>query len=492
MSLYGIKKAVLSREISCVEAADAFLRRIDALNPEIGAYLTVTRAQALDAARRSDDRIGAGRRDEIGHLEGIPIALKDNIATDGVRTTCASRMLDGYVPPYDATVVSMLKQAGAVLLGKLNMDEFSMGSSNFFSAFGPCRNPWDLSRTPGGSSGGPAAAVAARMAAGSLGTDTGGSVRQPASFCGVVGLRPTYGRVSRFGLIAFASSLDQIGPVARDVRDCAILLDAVAGYDPRDSTSMPTPVPDYLHSLGENPAGLRIGLPREYLDGGCDPEVAGAVRKAVETFAGLGCRVEEVSLPHHKHCVATYYLLASAEASTNLARYDGVRFGFRAPKTADFSEMYTRSRTEAFGPEVKRRIMLGTHTLSAGYRDEWYLKAQKVRTLIAREFAAAFRSVDLIAGPTSPAAAWRLADRTDDPLAMYLSDACTVPASLAGLPGISVPCGFTRDGLPIGLQLAGRQFDEETVFRAAFAYEQTARWNMTPPSLGHSTTKSAE
>jgi aspartyl-tRNA(Asn)/glutamyl-tRNA(Gln) amidotransferase subunit A len=481
MSLYGVKRAVLSKEISCVEAADAFLARIDAVNPEIGAFLTVTRAQALDAARRSDERIRTGRREEIGHLEGVPIALKDNIATEGVRTTCASRMLEGYVPPYDATVVSMLEQAGAVLVGKLNMDEFSMGSGNVFGAFGPCRNPWDLSRTPGGSSGGPAAAVAARMIPAALGSDTGGSVRQPASMCGVVGLRPTYGRVSRFGLVAFASSLDQIGPVARDVRDCAILLDAVAGYDPRDSTSVPTPVPDYLHLLGADPAGLRIGLPREYLDGGCDPDVTAAVRKAVDTLAGLGCRVEEVSLPHHQHALATYYLLASAEAGTNLARYDGVRFGFRTPGAGGFQEMCERSRTEALGPEVKRRIFLGTYVLSAGYRDKWYVKAQKVRTLIAREFAAAFRAVDLIAGPTSAVAAWPLFDRTADPLAMYLSDAHTVPGSLAGLPAISVPCGFTGDGLPIGLQLLGRPFDEETVLRAAFAYEQTARWNMTPP-----------
>ncbi|OLD36198.1 MAG: aspartyl/glutamyl-tRNA amidotransferase subunit A, partial [Myxococcales bacterium 13_1_40CM_2_68_15] len=409
-------------------------------------------------------------RKPAGPLDGIPIALKDIYCMEGVETTCGSKILRGYVPPYDATVVRKLKQAGAVIVGKLNMDEFAMGSSTENSAYGPTMNPWDLSRTPGGSSGGSAAAVAARLVAGAFGTDTGGSIRQPAAMVGCVGMKPTYGRVSRYGVIAFASSLDQVGPFAQDVRGVAYLLSAVAGHDENDQTSSRRPVPDYAAALGRDVRGLRLGVPREYFGEGVSPEVEHAVRAGIERLRGLGCEVRDISLPNSPHAIATYYIVATAEASSNLARYDGVRYGYRA-RAGQLLEMYEKTRAEGFGAEVKRRIMLGTYALSAGYYDAYYLRAQKVRTLIRRDFDQAFATVDAVVSPTSPTTAFRLGEKLDDPLAMYLSDVYTVPVNLAGLPGISVPCGFDSKGLPVGLQLIGKPFDEETLLRMARAAE---------------------
>ncbi len=462
------------------EAAQAYLDRIEALDPQVRAFLTVTRDEALKDAAAADARFTTGT--PLGPLDGIPIALKDVLCTRGIRTTCGSKILERFVPPYDATVVARLRGAGAVLLGKLNMDEFAMGSSTENSGYFATRNPWDLGRVPGGSSGGSAAAVSADMATAALGTDTGGSIRQPAAFCGTVGLKPTYGRVSRYGLIAFASSLDQIGPFAKDVEDAAHVLRVIAGHDPMDSTSVDASVPDYAAELGKGVSGLKLGIPAEYFIDGMDSEVEAAVRDAVKTLEKLGARAEPVSLPHTEYGLAAYYLIAPAECSSNLARYDGVKYGLRAPKARDIVDMYSKTRAQGFGREVKRRIMLGTYALSAGYYDAYYGKAQRVRTLVRQDFQQAFERVDLIVAPTTPNVAFKMGEK-EDPLQMYLNDVFTIPVNLAGLPGLSMPAGFTRSGLPIGLQLIGRPFDEPTVLRAAHAYERATEWHVRKPPL---------
>ncbi|MBI3080562.1 MAG: Asp-tRNA(Asn)/Glu-tRNA(Gln) amidotransferase subunit GatA [candidate division NC10 bacterium] len=481
LTIHDLLDSLTAGKASAVEVTRAYLDRIAQGEPRIHAYLTVTREEALAQADGIDKARKAGER--LGPLAGVPLALKDVLCTKGVRTTCASKILESFVPPYDATVVQRLRAAGAVFLGKTNMDEFAMGSSTENSGFHPTANPWDPGTVPGGSSGGSAAAVAADEAAGALGTDTGGSIRQPASLCGVVGLKPTYGRVSRYGLVAFASSLDQIGPLTKDVEDTALLLQVIAGRDPRDSTSADVPVPDYRAALREPVKGLRVGIPDEYFIEGMDPEVEEAVREAMRVLEGLGARPEKVSLPHTDYAVATYYLVATAEASSNLARYDGVKYGHRSRRGRDLIEMYQQTRREGFGPEVRRRIMLGTYALSAGYYDAYYLKALKVRTLIRQDFLEAFKRCDVILTPTSPTAAFRFGEKTADPLTMYLSDIFTISANLAGIPGISVPCGFTRGGLPIGLQLLGQPFDEARLLRAAYAYEQATPWRKRKPSL---------
>ncbi len=462
------------------QVVETYLRRIEALDPKLRAYLTVIREVALAQAEAAAKRIKAGK--PLGPLDGIPLAIKDVICTKGVRTTCGSKILDRFVPPYDATVMARLNAAGAVTLGKTNMDEFAMGSSTENSAFFPTHNPWDLERVPGGSSGGSAAAVAADLAAGALGSDTGGSIRQPASLCGIVGMKPTYGRVSRYGLVAFASSLDQIGPFAADVRGAALLLQAIAGHDPLDSTSTDVPVPDYVAALGRGIEGLRVGIPSEYFIEGMDPEVERAVGTAIEALKGLGARTEKISLPTTDYALAAYYLIAPAEASSNLARYDGVKYGYRAPGSKDLIGMYGRTRAEGFGPEVKRRIMLGTYALGAGYYEAYYGKAQRARTLVRRDFQQAFERVDVIACSTAPSAAFKLGEK-EDPLQMYLCDVFTIPVNLAGLPGLSLPCGFTQGGLPIGLQLIGRPFDEAMLLSAAHAYEQATAWHTRAPAL---------
>ena len=462
------------------QAAREYLDRIAALDPRVKAYLTVTGEAALLRAAEADARFKSGS--PRGPLDGVPLGVKDVFCTRGVRTTCGSKILEGFVPPYDATVVARLLGAGAVILGKLNMDEFAMGSSTENSAYFTTRNPWDLSRVPGGSSGGSAAAVAADLAAAALGTDTGCSIRQPAAFCGNVGLKPTYGRVSRFGLVAFASSLDQVGPFAKDVLDAALMLQAVAGHDPMDSTSAAIPVPDYAAELGRGVRGLRVGIPAEYFIEGLDAEVEAAVRAAVETLKGLGAKTESVSLPHSEYGLAAYYLIAPAECSSNLARYDGVKYGLRVPGARDLIDMYSRTRGAGFGAEVKRRVMLGTYALSAGYYDAYYGKAQKVRTLVQRDFQKAFESVDVIVAPTTPSAAFKMGEK-EDPLSMYLNDVFTIPVNLAGLPGLSVPAGFTKSGLPVGLQIIGKAFDEATLLRTAKAYEAATGWRERKPGL---------
>jgi aspartyl-tRNA(Asn)/glutamyl-tRNA(Gln) amidotransferase subunit A len=469
LSLAESRAGLDAGEFSSLELTCAYLERIEKLNPELGAYLLVTDELALAQARAADDRIAAGA---AGPLTGIPIALKDVLATRGVRTTCASRMLAEFVPPYDAFVVERLREAGAVFLGKANMDEFAMGSSNENSAFYPVRNPWNLDRVPGGSSGGSAAAVAADLAVAALGSDTGGSIRQPASLCGTVGLKPTYGRVSRYGLVAFASSLDQIGPITKTVRDAAALLGAIAGHDPRDSTSLALSPEDFEEGFGRSIAGLRIGVPVEYFSAGLDPRVETAVMDSIALFADLGAEPVRVSLPHTRYALSTYYLLAPAEASSNLARFHGVRYGLRVDDD-DVDAMMSRTRGAGFGAEVKRRIMLGTYALAAGYYDAFYLKAQKARTLIRADFDRAFEQCDLLLAATSPTTAFALGERSDDPLSMYLSDVLTIPANIAGLPAISVPCGFA-EGLPVGLQLIGGELQEKTLLQAAHAFERAA------------------
>jgi len=468
LPLSQISDALASGGVSPQALLEASLARIRAVDGKLHAFLRLTENEAHAAAKAAAQR--RANRNPAGPLDGIPIALKDIYCMEGVETTCGSKILRGYIPPYDATVVRKLKQAGAVIVGKLNMDEFAMGSSTENSAYGPTMNPWDLSRTPGGSSGGSAAAVAARLVPGAFGTDTGGSIRQPAAMVGCAGMKPTYGRVSRYGVIAFASSLDQVGPFAQDVRGVAYLLAAVAGYDENDQTSSKRPVPDYAAALGRGVSGLRIGVAREYFGEGLSPEVERAVRAGIERLRGLGCEVRDISLPNSPHAIATYYIVATAEASSNLARYDGVRYGYRA-RAGQLLEMYEKTRAEGFGAEVKRRIMLGTYALSAGYYDAYYLRAQKVRALIRRDFDQAFATVDAVVSPTSPTTAFRLGEKLDDPLAMYLSDVYTVPVNLAGLPGISIPCGFDSKGLPVGLQLIGKPFDEETLLRIARAAE---------------------
>ena len=462
------------------EAAREYLDRIAALDPKVKAYLTVTAEAALAKAAEADARFKTGA--PLGPLDGVPLGLKDVLCTRGVRSTAGSKILEGFVPPYDATVVARLARAGAVILGKLNMDEFAMGSSTENSGYFATRNPWDLSRVPGGSSGGSAAAVAADLAAATLGTDTGGSIRQPAAFCGTVGLKPTYGRVSRYGLIAFASSLDQIGPFAKDVEDAALMLQAIAGHDPMDSTSAAVPVPDYAAGLGQGVEGLKVGIPAEYFIEGLDPEVEAAVRAAIEILKGLGAKTESVSLPHTEYGLAAYYVIGPAEASSNLARYDGVKFGLRVPGARDLIDMYSRTRGAGFGAEVKRRVMLGTYALSAGYYDAYYGKAQKVRTLVQRDFQKAFERVDVIVAPTTPSAAFKTGEK-EDPLSMYLNDVFTIPVNLAGLPGVSVPAGFTSGGLPVGLQVIGKAFDEAAVLRTAKAYEGATEWHKRKPEL---------
>ncbi|MET0851039.1 MAG: Asp-tRNA(Asn)/Glu-tRNA(Gln) amidotransferase subunit GatA [Candidatus Rokuibacteriota bacterium] len=480
MALTGLTIAELGRrfragEATATQAAREHLERVAAVDPQVRAFLfRAPEARVLAEAAEADARFRAGA--PRGPLDGIPVAVKDVLTTRGIPTTCGSRILEGFVPPYSATAVTRLAEAGAVLLGKLNMDEFAMGSSTEHSAFYPTRNPWDLARVPGGSSGGSAAAVAADMAVATLGTDTGGSIRQPAAFCGTVGLKPTYGRVSRYGLVAFASSLDQIGPFTRDVAGAAAVLQAIAGHDPRDATAVDAPVPDYLAALEAGIDGLRVGIPAEYFIEGMDPEVERAVRAAIEVLRSLGARTEDVSLPHTEYGLAAYYVIAPAEASSNLARYDGVKYGRRAPGGRDLIDMYGRTRAAGFGAEVKRRIMLGTYALSAGYYDAYYGKAQRVRTLIRRDFERAFERVDVVLGPTTPNVAFKMGEK-EDPLQMYLNDVFAVPANLAGLPGLSVPAGFTAAGLPVGLQLIGRAFDEATLLRAARAYERATEWH---------------
>ena len=469
LTIGEIRGGLLARRFSAVELAQEALRFAEAQNPATDAYLRFSPERALNAAARVDQKIARG--DDPGALAGVPVAVKDVIVTKGLRTTCGSKLLADYVPPYDATAIVRLEEAGGVILGKTNCDEFAMGSSNENSAFGPVRNPLAPDRVPGGSSGGSAAAVAQGTAAVALGSDTGGSIRQPASFCGVVGVTPTYGRVSRYGLTAFASSLDHIGPLARTVRDAAVLLQTIAGRDPRDATSAEAPVPDYTQSMDGNVKGLKLGLPREYLKD-LTSETGDLIAAGVATLRGLGCAVREISLPATDYAIACYYVIATAEASSNLARYDGVRYTVRSEASGTLSDMYRNTRGEGFGAECKRRIMLGTYVLSAGYYDAYYLKAQKVRALIARDFARAFSEVDAIVAPVSPFPAFKLGEKIDDPLAMYLSDIYTITGSLAGIPCMSVPCGNTAVGLPVGMQILAKHFDEPTMFRLADAFER--------------------
>ena len=473
-------------ELSSVALTEAVLDRVVAVDNDVKAYLALTPEAALaDAAAADALFTAADDPARLPALLGIPLAVKDVILVEGVPTTCGSRILEDFMPPYEATVTAKLRAAGAVILGKTNTDEFAMGSSTENSAYFTTHNPWDLSRVPGGSSGGSAAAVAAGECLGALGSDTGGSVRQPAGLCGVVGLKPTYGRVSRYGLVAFASSLDQIGPLARDVTDAALLLNTIAGYDPRDSTSMNVPVPDYRAALTGDVRGLRVGVPREYFIDGMQPQVEQAVRAAIDTLAALGAEVVEISLPNTEHALPVYYLIAPAEASANLARFDGVRYGLRHPDAETMWQGYTMTRGAGFGPEVKRRIMLGTYALSAGYYDAYYLKAQQVRTLLKQDFDQAFQQVDVIACPTSPTTAFKIGEKADDPLSMYLADVFTLSLNLAGNCGLSLPCGFDAAGLPIGLQLIGPAFGEGTILRAAHAYEQATDWHLQRPMLNN-------
>ena len=471
LTIDAARSAIQERKTTSMALVESFYARIQKEDSAIGAYLTLTKERALEQADRMDRLAAEGK--PLPPLGGVPVGIKDVMCTRGVRTTAGSRILENFIPPHDCTAVARLESAGAVVLGKLNCDEFAMGSSNENSAFHPVRNPRDLSRVPGGSSGGSAAAVAADMAVVALGSDTGGSIRQPASFCGVVGLMPTYGRVSRYGLIAFASSLDHIGPLTKNVRDAATVLHTIAGRDPMDSTSADVPVPDYVAELEKPVSGLKIGMAEEYFGDGLDAEVRKAVEDAIQRLAKLGCDVVPVSLPHTEYAIPTYYIVATAEASSNLARFDGVRYGYRAKNARTLSDMYRRSRDEGFGTEVKRRIMLGTYALSAGYYDAYYLKAQKVRALLTQDFDEAFKKVDAIVTPTSPTAAFKLGEKANDPLAMYLADIYTVTADLAGIPGISIPCGETREKLPVGLQILGRHFDEATILRLAHAYERS-------------------
>ncbi|MFZ5451808.1 MAG: Asp-tRNA(Asn)/Glu-tRNA(Gln) amidotransferase subunit GatA [Thermodesulfobacteriota bacterium] len=483
-SLYSLSISELApllarREVSPVEVTEQLLARIASVDGQLNSYLTVDADGARAQAKAAEARIAGG---EGAPLTGVPLALKDVLVTKGLRTTCGSKILENFVPPFDATVCARLRSAGAVFLGKVNMDEFAMGSSTENSAFGTTCNPWNREYIPGGSSGGSAAAVAADLCLGSLGSDTGGSIRQPACHCGVVGLKPTYGLVSRYGLVAYASSLDQIGPLTKEVRDAALLLNCIAGYDHRDSTSVDQAVPDYLAGLGREIKGLKIGVPKEYFGEGLDPEVAAAVQAALKTLEGLGAVLVEVSLPHTEYAVAVYYVVAVAEASSNLARYDGVKYGLRV-EGRNLLEMYGATRTKGFGAEVRRRIMLGTYALSAGYYDAYYRKASQVRALIRGDFDRAFQECDLVATPVSPTPAFRLGEKLDDPLTMYLSDIFTISANLAGVPGISVPCGFSGTGLPIGLQLMGPPFGEAVLLQAAYALEQATDWHRRKPVL---------
>jgi aspartyl-tRNA(Asn)/glutamyl-tRNA(Gln) amidotransferase subunit A len=479
-TLSALSSALASKQVSSVELTRLYLDRIRGLNGTLNAFITVDEEHSLAQARVADER-RAGKGSAAGALTGIPIAHKDIFCTRGLRTTCGSRMLAGYTSPYDAHVIERFDAAGAVQLGKTNMDEFAMGSSNETSHFGPVRNPWDTQRVPGGSSGGSAAAVAARMAPAATGTDTGGSIRQPAALTGVCGLKPTYGVVSRFGMIAFASSLDQGGPIGKSAEDLALLMNAMAGFDARDSTSLERPAEDYRRELNLDLKGLRIGLPKEFFAEGVDADVLARVREAVRWFESQGAKAVEISLPNTGLAVPVYYVLAPAEASSNLSRFDGVRYGHRAKDYADLSEMYRRTRAEGFGAEVKRRILIGTYVLSHGYYDAYYLKAQKVRRLIAKDFAEAYARCDLILGPTSPSTAFPLGAKSDDPVQMYLNDIFTIPAPLAGLPGLSIPCGFDAKGLPVGLQIMGNYFSEARMLGAAHRYQQATDWHLRVP-----------
>ena len=472
-----LSAALQQGDVSSVELTQHFIDRIEKLDVELNAFITVTPDEALEAAKAADARIEAG---DAGPLTGVPIAHKDIFCTSGIRTSCGSRMLDTFVAPYDATVVEKFKAAGAVVVGKTNMDEFAMGSSNETSFYGPVKNPWDIERVPGGSSGGSAAAVAARLAAGATGTDTGGSIRQPAALCGITGLKPTYGRVSRWGMIAFASSLDQGGPMARTAEDCAIMLGAMSGFDAKDSTSIDRPVDDYIGALGNDLKGLKIGLPKEYFGEGLDADVAKAIEAAIGEYKKLGAEVIEISLPNTHLAVPAYYVVAPAECSSNLSRFDGVRYGYRCDEPKDLLDLYTRSRGEGFGAEVKRRIMVGTYALSAGYYDAYYLKAQKIRRLISDDFKQAFEQVDVIMGPSSPSTAFKVGEKADDPVTMYLSDIYTIAANLAGLPGMSVPAGEVG-GLPVGLQIIGNYFDESRLLNVAHRFQQATDWHSHAP-----------
>lgn len=475
----ALHRQLVTKERSAEEIAREYLERLAQLEPQLKSFITVTEELALQQARAVDARIRAG--EEIGPLAGIPLAVKDNLCTQGIRTTCASRMLEGFIPPYESTVTARLAAAGMVTVGKTNLDEFAMGSSTENSAFQRTANPWDLTRVPGGSSGGSAAAVAADQAVVALGSDTGGSIRQPAAFCGVVGLKPTYGLVSRYGLVAFASSLDQVGPFGRTVEDVALLLQGIAGHDPMDSTSLKVDIPDYSQALIPDIKGFKIGVIRDLLGEGCGEETRAAVQAAIQHLQELGAEILEIDCPSFRYGLATYYIIAPSEASANLARYDGVKYGLREPADSLLA-MYGKTRAHGFGPEVKRRIMIGTYALSSGYYDAYYLKAQKVRTLIKQDFLKAFEKVDVLVSPTTPTPAFKLGER-EDPLSMYLCDLMTIPVNLAGLPGLSLPCGFA-DGLPIGLQIVGNPLQESKVLRVAYAYEQSTDWHKRRPPLG--------
>ena len=476
--LRELSSALSGKKISAVELAKLFLNRIELRNPSLNAFVTLDREKTLAQAKVADERRATG---EAGALLGMPIAHKDIFCTEGWRTTCGSKMLANFISPYDATVVERFKGAGTVMLGKLNMDEFAMGSSNETSYFGPVKNPWDTSRVPGGSSGGSAAAIAARLAPAVTGTDTGGSIRQPASLCGLTGLKPTYGVVSRYGMIAFASSLDQAGPMAKSADDCALMLNAMAGFDERDSTSLQRPTEDYTRDLAKPLDGLRIGLPKEFFGVGMDDDVRTAVEAALTEYRKLGAATVEVSLPNSGLSVPAYYVIAPAEASSNLSRFDGVRYGHRAAEYGDLSEMYCKSRAQGFGAEVKRRILIGTYVLSHGYYDAYYLQAQKIRRLIANDFAAAFKQCDVIMGPASPSVAFKFGEKSADPVQMYLSDIYTISTNLAGLPGMSIPCGFGAGGMPVGLQLIGSWFDEARMLNIAHRYQQGTDWHLRQP-----------
>ncbi|WP_407312342.1 Asp-tRNA(Asn)/Glu-tRNA(Gln) amidotransferase subunit GatA [Desulfosporosinus sp. SB140] len=478
-SVSELHELLVQKEVSATELTNAYIERIEALDQDLQAYLTVLGKEAQAQASEIDRKIAQGA--DLGILEGIPMAMKDNMCTEGVRTSCASKMLDEFYPPYNATVTARLKDVGSILLGKLNMDEFAMGSSTENSAYMKTRNPWDLACVPGGSSGGAAVSVAADLAAFSLGSDTGGSIRQPAAFCGVVGLKPTYGAVSRFGLIAYASSLDQIGPLTKTVRDNALVMNAIAGYDALDSTSVRYDKPDYTKFLVNDIKGLKVGIPKEYFGEGIDPDVAKGIQASIETLSALGAEIRECSLPHTEYAIPAYYLIATAEASSNLARYDGVRYGYRA-EAEDVLGMFRKTRAAGFGQEVKRRIMLGTYALSSGYYDAYYLKAQKVRTLIKQDFDKAFETYDVLLAPTAPTPAFKFGEKSANPLTMYLSDITTVPINLAGIPAISLPAGFVN-GLPIGMQLMGKAFNEGTLYRVAYTFEQNTNYHTLKPNL---------
>jgi aspartyl-tRNA(Asn)/glutamyl-tRNA(Gln) amidotransferase subunit A len=481
LTIHQLHDLLVNKEVTSKEVTEALYRRIAEVDQKIGAYLLLTEEEAFRQADQVDRKID--RREKIGDLAGVPIGLKDILCTKGVRTTCGSKILENYVPFYDGTAVRKLKEESTVILGKLNMDEFAMGSSTENSGFQITRNPWDLACIPGGSSGGSAAAVAADECIAALGTDTGGSIRQPASCCGVVGMKPTYGRVSRYGLVAFASSLDQIGPITKDVEDCAILMNAISGYDLCDSTSANVEVPDYKQSLVKGVQGVRIGIPNEYFVEGMDPDVERSIEEAIGQLEKWGAEVRRVSLPHTEYAVAIYYIIATAEASSNLARYDGVKYGLRSKGYGDLMEMYTKSRAKGFGREVKRRIILGTYVLSAGYYEAYYRKASQVRTLMKKDFEEAFQQVDVIVAPTAPTPAFRIGEKTENPLQMYLSDIHTIPVNLAGIPAISIPCGFSHESLPIGLQIMGRHFDEGKLLRVAYTFEQNTDYHFKKPPI---------